>query len=646
MMEVPMVMQATASSEIRVNTTTQLGQNSPSMATLADGGWVVIWSGNGLGDQAGIVLQRYDASGAPVGGEVPVNTFWDGSQHSAFVTALADGGWVATWSGRGPLDTNGVFQQRFDSTGAAVGEINQMVNDTTSGEQVYGSAAALADGGWAVVWQGSGTGDDYGIMLRRYDASGNTVAPDVRVNSVTAGTQYEPAITAMSDGGWLVTWQSDSGAGMAIHQQRYSSAFVAVGAQTKVNTSSWADRRSSSVTELADGGWVITWHGRGGHLDDVFQRRYDANGVAVGDEERLNNLTTGDQAHARVAALADGGWVAVWFGNGPGDTDGIYQKRFDANGVAHESASLVNTTTAGEQWYPSVTALDDGSWVVAWQSNDGNDSGIYQRHYAAHKIGSASDDTLTGTAWSEWIDGRVGNDSLKGGGGDDSIDGGEGRDYISGDTGNDYLRGGGGNDSLVGGLGEDTLTGNSGNDKLLGGADNDTLSGGTGNDKLDGGTGKDYLAGDADNDVLSGGADSDRLLGGSGADTLYGGTGKDTLKGGLGADYFQFKSIADSGILSSTRDLVSDFTQSEGDKLDLSAIDADTTLLGNQAFVFDKTEGTSASMPANGHIAWYRTTDLTGSNTFVLLNNDGDKDVDMVIQLKGSIDLSGADFIL
>jgi Ca2+-binding RTX toxin-like protein len=642
-----MTQQATASGEIRVNSTTYLGQDWPSMTALADGGWVVIWSGNGLGDRDGIVMQRYDASGTPIGGEIPGNTYWNGPQHNPFVTGLDDGGWVATWSGVGPDDANGVFQQRFDNMGAAVGP-QVRVNSLTVGDQTYGQPVALADGGWIVVWQGAGTGDSYGINLRRYDANGNTAAPDIRVNTATSGDQYEPAITALSDGGWLVTWQSEVDGHRSIFQQRYTEDFVASGPQERVNTSTYGDRRSSSVTELADGGWVVTWHGGGLSGDDIFQRRYDASGVPMGGEIRVNNSTGGDQMHPRVAALADGGWVTVWFGEGPGDDEGIYQRRFDADGVAAESAALVNTTTPGEQWYPSVVALEDGSWVVAWQSahQDGDDSGIYQRHFAPHRTGTSGDDEITGTGWAEMINGRDGRDTLSGEGGDDSIGGGEGRDDISGGTGDDYLWGDMGNDSLLGGLGSDTITGGDGNDKGFGGAGNDTLSGGDGSDKLHGGNGKDYVAGNGGNDILTGGADSDRLLGGRGDDSLHGGTGRDKLTGGTGADHFQFKSTADSGVLAGTHDEILDFKQSEGDLLDLSAIDADTTLAGDQAFVLEKSEGTSASMPQSGHVAWYRTGLFGGEDTFVLINNDGDKDVDMVIQLKGSIELSAVDFIL
>ena len=47
------------------------------------------------------------------------------------------------------------------------------------------------------------------------------------------------------------------------------------------------------------------------------------------------------------------------------------------------------------------------------------------------------------------------------------------------------------------------------------------------------------------------------------------------LSGGLGNDRFVFRKISDSGMTSTTRDVVSDFRR--GDKIDLFRIDADTT---------------------------------------------------------------------
>ena len=104
------------------------------------------------------------------------------------------------------------------------------------------------------------------------------------------------------------------------------------------------------------------------------------------------------------------------------------------------------------------------------------------------------DDTLTGTAAAEVIDGKGGNDT---------IDGKAGNDTILGGAGNDSINGGTGDDSINGGEGEDTLNGDAGNDSIIGGESDDTLDGGAGNDTLIGGEGADSITGGDGADTVS-----------------------------------------------------------------------------------------------------------------------------------------------
>lgn len=113
-----------------------------------------------------------------------------------------------------------------------------------------------------------------------------------------------------------------------------------------------------------------------------------------------------------------------------------------------------------------------------------------------------------------------------------------------------------------------------GNDVVNALGTNDTIYGYSGNDILNGNGGNDKIYGHSNNDILKGGG---------GSDMLVGGTGSDTLVGGLGADIFDYNSVNESPV-GAGRDKITDFNWSEGDKIDLSAIDANVFLLGNQAF--------------------------------------------------------------
>ncbi len=104
----------------------------------------------------------------------------------------------------------------------------------------------------------------------------------------------------------------------------------------------------------------------------------------------------------------------------------------------------------------------------------------------------------------------------------------------------------------------------------------ETLNGGNGNDTLNGLTG---------NDTLNGLYGDDTLNGGDGADILIGGLGIDNLTGGAGNDIFKYSSLADLVNAFSYQDeTITDFTL--GDKIDLSAVDANTNVDGDQPFSF------------------------------------------------------------
>ncbi len=81
--------------------------------------------------------------------------------------------------------------------------------------------------------------------------------------------------------------------------------------------------------------------------------------------------------------------------------------------------------------------------------------------------------------------------------------------------------------------------------------------------------------------TIFGGAGADTLKGGAGDDLIYAGAGSDTLTGGGGSDLFQFRDILDSTV--SAPDRVIDFA-ADRDKIDLSFIDANSGVDGDQAF--------------------------------------------------------------
>ena len=108
----------------------------PLVAMDADGDSVVVWNApNTDGNGYGILAQRYDAVGSPVGSQFVVNTFTTGDQTLPRVAMNDTGAFVVIWHSAGQDGSSrGVYGQRFDASGASAGG-EFRVNTTTVGDQ-------------------------------------------------------------------------------------------------------------------------------------------------------------------------------------------------------------------------------------------------------------------------------------------------------------------------------------------------------------------------------------------------------------------------------------------------------------------------------------------------------------------------------
>ena len=105
------------------------------------------------------------------------------------------------------------------------------------------------------------------------------------------------------------------------------------------------------------------------------------------------------------------------------------------------------------------------------------------------------------------------------------------------------------------------------------------------------------------------------------------------LTGGLGADRFVFNSIAESN--PSLAEVITDFSHIQLDKIDLSAIDANSSTAINDAFTF-----ATSFTGAIGQIVY-------DANTFsILADTNGDSAADFFINIWGVSTLVASDFVL
>jgi len=343
----------------------------------------------------------------------------------------------------------------------------------------------------------------------------------------------------------------------------------------------------------------------------------------------------------------------------------------------------------GDAQGDTLTLIEDlrGSNFNDDLTGNGNANTIFGFDGSDALIGGGGNDTLSGGLLSDLLLGGAGADSLQGGSEVDTASyfgstagvtvslatgtgsGGDAQgdtlvadiENVTGTTFNDVLTGSAGANRLDGVDGNDVLKGGAGADVLSGGADSDTasyagsaaavqvdLGAGTtaGGDaagdtllsieNLTGSSLGDTLTGTGTSNILAGGSGDDTMTGGGGDDTLTGGVGQDTLDGSAGADTFAYLAFTDSTV--AAEDRIQVFSQSAGDKIDLSAIDA-VTGGANDAFTFI---GEDAFSNTAGELRF----EIDNGRTFVTADVGGDGVADLSIRVIGDVTFAAGDFVL
>lgn len=349
----------------------------PRAARLANGSVVVAWHALGQG----LCSRVYEPDGTSRSPPSCVTSPNAQAERPA-LAALARGGYVMGWSVALGSNAWGLRSQRYDPTGAALGGIRSI--GTAAGlvpTQV--TAAALAGGGYVLGWQGQRYPASANIYAQRFADDGAPAGGQFQVNR-DGDPAGMPGVAALRDGGYVVVW---NGGGGRAHARRFSAAGVPAGGDSLVTTQARFPFQPLAVAGLAGGGYVVAWNG-GGAID--FQR-FAAAGAPVGEPTRIEPLPPVDpdvtcggtprgptpcsvrQDLPDIAALDDGGFVAVYEYQGlPWSDDArvIHGRRYLAGGGPAGPAIRISapaTVVGKAASRPAVAATGSGGFIAAWQ---------------------------------------------------------------------------------------------------------------------------------------------------------------------------------------------------------------------------------------------------------------------------------------
>jgi Ca2+-binding RTX toxin-like protein len=524
-----------------------LGSGYPGVSAvgaLAGGGFVVAFTLEY--NQGGLYAQRFDAAGAPVGAQITVYPAENyGYFYSPTVTALPNGGFVVGYA-RDAFNNMGAAPQlvTYDASGTRTGAFAPSTRyDQTSDVTV--DIASLSKGGYVVTYVGSGeTLYSRTLYAQRFNTDGTKNGAEVLV---AAGGQ-DSAVAALADGGFAVTWSQGA---IGVYVQRFDALGVAAGTAVKLDGNDYSNLGSSPVvTSLSDGGYLVAWQSGYYNAGIAHAQRFDAKGAMVGSEIILPAVTSG-AGQLDIAPQAGGGFIVTYAG-----TDNhIHTVRYDAAGLPVLN-SLTGDAGPNTIYFAGTQAvrltggggddaltggggadiLDGGSGADTLAGGSGNDIYIADVLDTITEAANEGIDTVRIGA-SYTLDRNIENAVLTGSG-NYNLSGNSLGNLLTGNTGSNVLNGGAGADTMAGGAGDDTYIVDSGSDVVTeaDGAGTDTVSS----------TVSLTLAANVENLKLagsqaingSGNALDNQITGNSGANMLDGGAGADVLTGGAGDDTY------------------------------------------------------------------------------------------------------------
>lgn len=425
--------------EFVVNDLRRTTQSGTTVAVNVDGTFVVSWNDWSYRDSDEvwnhISAQVFGPQGQRVGTQFYIESHQSVHDQTA-LAALDDGRFVAVWhGGEGSAFHNnspGEVRVQIYKPSAGITDIVQThgaLGETTPDNVVAAILSASIDAvnerpTYQIIADSTGgafrlegdrlvvannskldheTNPDVQVTVRAYDGTGGHFdeilqfhivdaglerrfsASDERlVNTNAAGNQVDPALAALSGGGYAAVWTDyspfgDNLYGRAVRAQLFNADGSRKGAEFVVNLNRMDGEQSdATATALSNGNFLVSWADQqpGGSGPWTVQAAlFTVNGARVGDQFQLSGSGAGDRGAPALTALGNGGFVAVWTAAGEaGDGSGtaIRLRIFDAAGQGGAEI-LVNTIVAGDQFEPSIGRLADGGFVVTWSDLSGAD---------------------------------------------------------------------------------------------------------------------------------------------------------------------------------------------------------------------------------------------------------------------------------
>jgi hypothetical protein len=390
--------------EFAVSTSTFGSQYRPAVASDADGNTFIAWIDN---RHIGLKGRAYNASGAPVSGEIRIENFSGVDLHGKpRVAVLGPGDFIVTW---GTPNGRGIKFRRFNALGQPLSDtltIYEEPNDFAFGPDV----AADPAGGFILCWSVQTL--QFRVLAQRFDIFGAPRSGAFVVSPESGGRKDDPRIAVDPvSGRFMVTWidgrESDN---PDVWARRLNALGQPLSPEFLVDADKGGEALGA-VPVFHDDGFSVVWSNFNVSRLEILAQRFDAAGSRVGGPALLSLEQDFYAPSAPAVAVApSGGLLVLWAGvDQLGPDDGVRARLFDSAWRPAGAPFQVNTYTQWSQTEPSVAVDGRGNFMAAWssgedpyittpqidefQGQDGSSYGVYGQRFSL--AGCAADgDTL------------------------------------------------------------------------------------------------------------------------------------------------------------------------------------------------------------------------------------------------------------
>ncbi len=386
-----------AGTDFQVNVVTEGNQAYPAAAQDTAGNSVVVWIDFGTGT-ATLKARRFDALGAPAGGEVVIAK--SGSLAGPRVAMTPLGAFAVVWN-----EEQGVYLRRYDRLGGPQGDtarVTSLADLAAPGVDVALDAAGQATVVWAIVSPG---GED--ILLQRFDVSNQPLGSVETVNAPASRAIGPPRLARNAAGSLLVVWDDQRQAPYSSWARRFDGPTGIWGPETRVSSGTGANGAGAPILYPEGDGAVVFLDYVAGKLN---ARRLDSRGVPLGGEITLSGPDPIAFDYPAAAAGTDGSTLVTWQAQDLTLHAAFFDRAWNRSLADFNVSSEPGDFEAG----PMIAAGGSGSLLVTWGSGpppglpflsahassssgrDGDGWGVYARRFQAPACATGSEHLCLG----------------------------------------------------------------------------------------------------------------------------------------------------------------------------------------------------------------------------------------------------------